>query len=117
MNKPFYMGLFVACTFLSSCAQILLKKSANQNRRGFALYLNRKTLSGYFIFFGVTLAIVFLYRYIELSTGALLDSSSYIFIPVLSYIFLKERLNRRKITGIMFIVGGIVIYAVFGINS
>jgi drug/metabolite transporter (DMT)-like permease len=114
MNELFYTIVFIGCVFISSCAQILLKKSANRNYRGLRVYLNVETLIGYAIFLGITLVTVFLYRRIELSTGTLLESSGYIFVSVLSLVFLKEKLSKNHIIGISFIIAGITIYALFG---
>jgi drug/metabolite transporter (DMT)-like permease len=106
--------LFAGAVFLSSCAQVLLKKAANKHPGGFRAYLNPETILGYAVFFGMTWAAVFLYRYIELSAGALLDALSYVFIPLLSFFFLGEKIGKRKMLGFSLIVGGIVIYAVWG---
>jgi drug/metabolite transporter (DMT)-like permease len=92
----------------------LLKKSADKHYAGLKIYLNKETIIGYGIFLLATFVAVLLYRYIALSTGALLDSLGYIFTSILSYIFLKEKLSRKHIIGIILIVVGIVVYALFG---
>ena len=112
-NRLFYMLLFVLGVFVSSCSHILLKKSANKKHEGMKIFLNIQTITGYGIFFGVTFFIALLYRHIDLSTGALLESFSYIFIPTLSWFFFKERFNKVQWLGIAFIVTGIFIYVLW----
>ena len=114
MDRWIFMLLFVLCVFVSSCSQILLKKSANKKHKGIKVFLNKEVVLGYSIFLAVTLCIIFLYQRIELSTGALLESFSYIFIPVLSWCFFKERLNRLQKIGISFIIIGILVYVFWG---
>ena len=41
----------------------------------------------------------------------ILESTGYIFVAVMGYIFLKERLNRRKMAGIALILVGIIIFS------
>jgi drug/metabolite transporter (DMT)-like permease len=113
MDKLIFIGLFIFGVFLSSCAQILLKKSANMGLRGIKMYLNRNVVAGYAIFFGITMLTVILYRYINFSTGVLLESASYVFVPALSYFFMKERLNKMKLIGSVLIISGIIIYIVW----
>ena len=113
-NRLFFMFLFVACVFVSSCSHILLKKSANRKHEGLRVFLNKETIIGYSIFFGMTLCVTFIYRRLDLSTGALLESFSYIFIPALSWLFFRERLNRIQWLGIGFIISGILVYILLG---
>ena len=113
-NRLFFMFLFVACVFVSSCSQILLKKSANRKYEGLRVFLNKETIVGYGIFFCMTLCVTFIYRHLDLSTGALLESFSYIFIPALSWFFFKEKFNRVQWLGIGFIIMGVLVYILFG---
>ena len=114
MYEWVYYILFALCTLVVAFSHILLKRSANRNYKGLKIFLNGETIVGYFIFFGITLAIVYLYRYIELSTAALLETLSYVFVPALSWFFFKEKLTRHQIVGIAFIISGIVVFVLFG---
>ena len=113
-DRVLYILLFVICVFVSSCSQILLKKSANRNHKGIKIFLNKETIIGYGIFFGMTLCVTFIYRHVDLSTGALLESFSYIFIPALSWFFFKEKLNKIQWLGISFIISGVLVYILLG---
>ena len=114
MDKWFYALLFLLSVFVCSCTQITLKKSAAKDRKGIRIYLNKTVIISNIIFVGATLVTVFLYRHIQLSTGALLNSAGYVFVPALSIVFLKEKMSRRKVIGIVFIVIGIAVYALLG---
>lgn len=100
---------FLGCVFASSCSQISLKKSALKDRKGIWVYLNGEVIFGYGVFFLATLCSTYLYKYINLSLGTLLDSCGYIFVTVLSVLLLKEKVSKRKIFGICLIFTGILI--------
>jgi drug/metabolite transporter (DMT)-like permease len=108
MDELIYIGIFLACVFVSSCSQILLKIAADKGYKGLRAYFNMRVIAGYSIFLLVSFTIVFLYRYVELSTGVLLDASSYIFIPLLSFFMLGERLSKKKIIGLLFVISGLI---------
>jgi drug/metabolite transporter (DMT)-like permease len=109
-----YIILFVICVFVSACSQILLKIAAGKGYSGLKIYFNKYVMAGFCIFVAVTLVTVTLYRRLDLSTGALLESLSYIFIPVLSAVVLKEKISRTKIFGIALILCGVLVYGIWG---
>ena len=112
-NLVLFMGISVLGVFISSVAQILLKKSAEKSYPNrIREYLNVRVIVGYIIFFAATLCAVYAYKVIPLSYGPILESTGYIFVAVLSWIFIKERISLRKGVGIAIIIIGIVIYSV-----
>lgn len=52
------------------------------------------------------------YQWIPLSIGPVLESTGYIFVSVLGYIFLKEKMGRKKMFGMLMILIGILIFYV-----
>lgn len=105
-----YILIFLFSVFISSVSQIILKSSANDKHDSiWKDYLNIKVISAYFIFFLSSLITMYAYRYVELSTGPLLEAASYIFIAVLGYIFLKEKISKKRIIGLLCIMAGIFI--------
>ena len=52
------------------------------------------------------------YQWIPLSIGPVLESTGYIFVSVLGYIFLKEKMGRKKMFGMVMILIGILIFYV-----
>lgn len=105
--------MFIFCIFLSSCSQILLKKSASKIKIvKIDFYLNKYTIVGYSIFFIVIFISTYLYRFIPLSLGLMLDTLGYVFIAILSKIFFNESLNGLKLLGIGMIIVGVFICVV-----
>ena len=101
--------LFFLCVLASSCAQILLKIGATKQLQGIRQYLNSYVIMGYGIFFTMTLCSTYLYRYISIVSGTILDSFGYVFVSGLSIIFFKEKWNKKKNMGIIFILFGTLI--------
>ncbi|MBR3464680.1 MAG: EamA family transporter [Clostridiales bacterium] len=112
MSTLFYSGVLVFGVFISSISQILLKKSANKKHGSFIKeYLNPIVIVSYMIFFCATFMSIYAYKGIPLSMGPVLDSSGYIFVTVLSAIFLKEKPTPKKVIALLIIITGIVIYS------
>ncbi len=100
---------------VSSSSQILLKKSALKTYRSRIYeYLNPYVIIGYALFLLCSLASVFCYKIVPLTTGTIIETTAYIFIPTLSFIFLKEKISARQLVGILVIITGIVIYSIGG---
>lgn len=113
MNKiMLYSLIYIFGVIISSIAQILLKKSANVKREStIKEYLNFQTLFAYAIFFGATLCTLIAYKYVPLSAGPILETTEYIFIAILSYFVLKEKVSRKKFLGLILIIGGVIIFS------
>ena len=106
-----YSGIYLIGVLISSFAQILLKKSADTKHESLIKeYLNFKTLFAYGVFFGATICSVLAYKYVPLSVGPILETTQYIFIAVLSYFFLKEKISKKKLIGLITIIIGVLIY-------
>ncbi len=114
MNKVFvYALIYIAGVLISAFAQVLLKKSADTKKDNIIKeYLNVKTICSYAIFFIATLCSVFAYKYLPLSYGPILGTLEYIFVAILSYIFLKERIKRKKLVGLLIVLVGVFIYSI-----
>ena len=113
MNKVFiYSGIYILGVIISALAQILLKKSADVERENkLKEYLNFKTILAYGIFFGATLCTVFAYKYVPLSMGPILGTTEYVFVAILSYYLLKEKISRKKLIGLITIIFGVLIFS------
>ncbi len=111
-EKILFSIIFVVGVFISSISQIMLKKSAQTEYRSkIKEYLNPKVIFAYIIFFGATLCSVWAYTVIPLSMGPILESAGYIFVAVLSWLFLKEKITFKKAVGLSVIIIGIIIYS------
>ena len=112
-NKLMYFAIYIIGVIISAIAQILLKKSASIERKSkIKEYLNYKTIIAYIIFFGATLCTVFAYKYVPLSMGPILETTEYVFIAILSYYLLKEKISKRKLIGLITIIIGILIFSI-----
>ena len=107
-----YSGIMLASVLVSSVSQILLKKSAQREYSSrLREYLNPLVIIAYGMFFGSTLITMYALKVVPLSMSPILESAGYIFVAVLSFIFLKERMNRRQIAGTIVIIVGIIVYS------
>lgn len=106
-----YVFLFVFSVFISSVSQTILKTSAKKkydNR--LQEYLNPKVIIAYGIFFLSSLITVVAYKYVPLSLGPILESCGYIFITLLGYFILHEKVGKKKLIGLIVILMGISIF-------
>ena len=109
MNISYY-GIFLFSVFISSVSQIILKKSANiKYENPIREYLNIRVIVAYSIFLLSSFVTIYAYKFVPLSIGPVLESAGYIFVTVLGYIFLKERVGKKKLLGLECILCGIVV--------
>lgn len=107
-----YICIFVASVFISSVSQIMLKRSAQKTYESkLKEYLNPLVIIAYILFFGCTLITMYALKVVPLSMAPVLEASGYIFVAVLSRIFLKEKISRKKALGLGVIICGILVYA------
>lgn len=112
MNKFIFVIIYLMGVLISAIAQIILKKSAGQKYESkIKEYLNPYVIISYAIFFGATFCTIFAYTGIPLSFGPILATSEYIFVALLSRLFLKEKIVGKKLIGLTVIIIGIVIYS------
>lgn len=114
MNKILiYAFVYIVGIIISAAAQVLLKKAADTKKESIIKeYLNWKTIVSYSVFFIATLCTVFSYKYLPLSFGPILGTLEYLFVAILSYYFLKEKIKKKKLIGLFIILLGVFIYAI-----
>ncbi len=101
--------------FISSVAQVLLKKSAGRNYENLLReYMNWMVITGYGMMLLATVCSVMAYRVIPISMGMVLDSMGYIFVTVFGNMFFKETLSKRRLLALLLIILGIMVYFVWG---
>lgn len=111
-NEILYIFVFIASVFISSVSQILLKKSANTiYKNKIREYVNYKVIFSYFLFILSTLITLYAYKVVPLSLGPILESTGYIFVTILGVIILDEKINKKKLVGMIIIMVGIVVYS------
>ena len=71
-------------------------------------------LIGFAIYIAGALAMIFAYRYGELSVLQPINSVSYVFSTIIAIFILHEEVSLLNLSGIVLIVGGII---VIGVNN
>lgn len=111
-SKVIFTLIYLSGVFISAIAQIILKKSAGKEYESkIREYLNPYVIIAYAIFFGATFCTIYAYKGVPLSFGPILAASEYVFVAVLSKLFLKENINLKKFIGLSVIIAGIIIYS------
>ncbi len=111
MNNYLYIGIFLISVFVSSVSQILLKISAGKTYDSkIKEYLNAPVIIAYGLFFLSTVVTVLAYKYVDLSLGPVLEATGYIWVTLLGYLILKEKVSRKKLLGLIVIIVGIIVF-------
>jgi len=114
-NVLLFSIVMVIAVFVSSCSQILLKRAADKKYNSkLAEYLNWHVIFAYGLFGLAALTNMYVLRHIPLSLAPILESTGYIFIVILGLLFLREKLNKKQIIGMLLIVTGIIIFSIGG---
>lgn len=107
-----YYVLVVLSVLSAAGAQMLLKKGATITYPSFIRqYLNLWVMGGYAIMGCSLLLNVFcMSRGVQLKEMGGIESLSYLFVPVFSWLFFKERITWRKAGAIVVIMLGVVVF-------
>ena len=107
-----YLLMAIFSVLIASLAQILLKKGAMMTHTSFVKeYFNIWVVGGYLIMGSSLLINIFaMSRGIKLKEISIVESFSYLFVPILSYLFFKENITPRKIVSIIIIMVGITLF-------
>lgn len=108
MNKG--VLIYLVTPLISAISQLMLKKAADDpSRTGIRFYLNARVIAAYALFFGCMLLNIVALQTLDLTVAGVLEASGYLYVMVLSHLFLKEKISRRKLIGNLVIVAGIVL--------
>ena len=108
-----YMLIYIVSVLISSVSQIILKTSSGKTYDSFIReYLNPRVIIAYGLFFLTTFISLYAYKVIPLSMGPILESTGYIWVAILSFVILGEKISKRKLTGLLVIIAGIVVYSI-----
>ena len=106
-----YVLILIFSVFISSVSQIILKKSSGEEHKSLIReYLNFKVILGYGLLIISTILTVIALKGISYKSEPIIESIGYIFIMILSKIFLKEKITIRKIIGNALILIGILVF-------
>lgn len=110
MNNCFLL-LALCSVVIASFSQVMLKLGAGKTYNSkIREYLNIYVISGYGMLFVSMVITVVAYSRLSYLSVPVVEAVGYVLVPVLSYFIFKEKLSKRKMLGIMFILAGIVIY-------
>ena len=99
------IAIFLGSVLVASISQIMLKKSADRKYdRWIDEYLNFRVIFAYGLFFLSSLLTVYAYKFVPLSLGPVLEASGYVFVSVMGYFILKEKIGKRKFLGLVVIL-------------
>ena len=107
-----YYVIVVLAVFSAAGAQMLLKKGASMEYPSLVRqYLNPWVIGGYAIMGCSLLLNVFCLSHgVQLKEIGGIESMSYLFVPVLSWLFFKERITWRKAGAIAVIMAGVMVF-------
>ena len=107
----FYI-IVIVNVFMAAIAQMLLKKGATLHHSSFIKeYMNPWVIGGYALM-GISLLVnIFAMAHgIQIKEISIIESLSYLFVPILSLWLFKETITKRKIAAIAVIIIGIVVF-------
>ena len=106
--------ILISSVFLAACAQMLLKQGARQQyNKCWRQYINGWVIGGYAIMFATMMMNIFaMSRGVEVKEVSIIESMSYLFVPMLSFVVFKERLTWRGVCAIVVIIIGIMVFFV-----
>ncbi|MDD2958064.1 MAG: EamA family transporter [Lachnospiraceae bacterium] len=106
-----YIAIWMVSVFISSVAQIMLKIAANKTYKNkINEYLNPLVIISYGIFFLSTLLTMLALKHVPLTMSPIIESTSYIFVPVLGVFILKEKISKRRLLGMGIMLLGIIVF-------
>jgi drug/metabolite transporter (DMT)-like permease len=107
-----YIIVWIISVLISSIAQVMLKAEANKEHESrLKEYLNPMVVTAYAIFFLSTFLTMYALKYVPLTYSPIIEPLSYIFVPVIGVLVLKEKLSARRVLGIVIMLAGIVIFS------
>lgn len=107
-----YFLIVIIGVFACSASQLLLKKSATVEHKS-ALYemLNWRVMLAYTIMSATLIANIYaMSQGVMLKDMPILEATGYVFVPILSWIVLSEKITKFNITAIALILIGIVVF-------
>lgn len=108
--NPYYLLILTSC-LIASFAQILLKKSALVEHKSVIFeYLNVYVIVGYGMMVVGMLLNVLAYRKVEYKNGPVIESFGFLFVMILSWLFFREKITKKKLLGNLIILAGVLIF-------
>lgn len=103
-----YFVLLLVMTLLGSVASLSLKKASGSGSL-IGLLKNVNLYVGGFLYLSSAVLNIYILRHMDYSVVLPLTSITYIWTMILSYMILKEKITKKKILGVFFIIAGAVL--------
>lgn len=109
-----YYLIVILSVLAAACAQMLLKQGAKKEYASWwRQYVNPWVIGGYVIMVcSLALNIWCMSKGVQVKEVSVIESMSYLFVPVLAITLFKEKLSIRKICAIAVIITGVIIFFV-----
>lgn len=109
-----YKLLVIVSVLVAAGAQMLLKQGAKKEYSSFVRqYLNPWVIGGYGIMGTSLLLNIFCLSHgVQVKEVSIIESLSYLFVPLLSWLCFKEKITWRKAGAIAVIMAGVVVFFV-----
>lgn len=103
--------IVISSVFLAACAQMLLKQGARQQYdTWWRQYINGWVIGGYAIMLGTMVMNIYaMSKGVGVKEVSIIESMSYIFVPILSFVLFKERLKWLQVIAIGVVIIGILV--------
>ena len=107
-----YIVIVILSVFAAACAQMLLKQGTMKNHTTWwRQYINTWVIGGYVIMLGSLMLNIFcMSKGVQVKEVSVIESMSYLFVPILAFLLFKEKLTAQKICAIGIIVLGIIFF-------
>jgi drug/metabolite transporter (DMT)-like permease len=104
----------ILSVFAAACAQMLLKQGAKKEYGSWwRQYINPWVIGGYTIMAcSLLLNIWCMSKGVQVKEVSVIESMSYLFVPLLAFMLFKEKITWRKAGAIAIIISGIIIFFV-----
>ena len=107
-----YYFIILLAVLSAAGAQMLLKQGARKAYQPWwRQYVNGWVIGGYAIMFAAMVVNIWcMHRGVCLKDLSILESTSYLFVPLLAFVCFGEKLSRRKLLAIAIILSGVIIF-------
>lgn len=113
MSSWVYYLFGLGSVLVADISQLILKKAAVREYKSWLRsYLNFQVIFAYGLFFLSTILNVLALRRLPLSISPVWQSMGQVFVALLSYFVLRERITRRKLAGMLLIICGILCFVI-----
>lgn len=106
-----YFAVLIVMTILGAVASLYLKKASGAENM-IQMLKNVHLYIGGFLYLSSALLNIWILKYLEYSVVLPLTSFTYIWTMLLSYFILKEKITKKKIAGVIFIVIGAIFVSI-----